>query len=55
MDDNEDDNERRDIRSDYPDTFEKLLKEEYGYTKGICYNKWYYANNIVMLTLFSFL
>lgn len=37
MNDNED--EKRDIRYDYPDTFEKLLKEEYGYIKGVCYTR----------------
>lgn len=35
LDDNED--EKRDIRYDYPKTFEKLLKEEFGYTKGQYY------------------
>lgn len=33
MDDNDD--ERRDIRNDYPDMYDKLHKEEFGYRKGI--------------------
>lgn len=33
MDDNED--EKRDICQDYPDMYDKLHKEEFGYRKGI--------------------
>lgn len=33
MDDNED--EKRDILNDYPDMYDKLHKEEFGYRKGI--------------------
>lgn len=33
MDDNED--EKHDICHDYPDTYDKLHKEEFGYRKGI--------------------
>ncbi|XP_032663402.1 very-long-chain (3R)-3-hydroxyacyl-CoA dehydratase [Odontomachus brunneus] len=47
MNDNED--EKRDIRYDYPDTFEKLLKEEYGYIKEE-YAKAY----LVIYNLFQF-
>lgn len=35
MDDNED--EKRDILNDYPDMYDKLHKEEFGYRKGICH------------------
>lgn len=40
MDDN--DNEKRDIHNDYPDMYDKLHKEEFGYRKGIyCESKLY--------------
>jgi len=35
MDDNED--EKRDILNDYPEMYDKLHKEEFGYRKGICH------------------
>ncbi|XP_014486132.1 PREDICTED: very-long-chain (3R)-3-hydroxyacyl-CoA dehydratase 3 isoform X2 [Dinoponera quadriceps] len=56
MDDNED--EKRDIRYDYPDTFEKLLKEEFGYTKEeyakaylIIYNLFQFVGFIYVLAV----
>lgn len=47
MEDNE--NEKRDIRDDYPDMYDKLHKEEFGYRKGIYIQS--DINNIVITIL----
>lgn len=37
----DDDDEKRDIRQDYPDMYDKLHKEEMGYKKGACISGMY--------------